>query len=223
MWQTIAGLVLTLAVMILVRPPGGGAATTTMLMRIDNEHYDGNWNYDFTDQGRWVAPEERRLHVDWGDALFFYNDASIGRIRSVLNWGSSGGTMYGLMTDGDAGDRFEPQGGHKTPPTCIGATVHIREYTGRNTAPGSDNDKQNYNPGMGFYVWATAHRDVAEGCPGQYFGHAEETENQVFGTFLGNGYPAYEDYGVLMNFEAPREEDGHHWDSDGRATYVNVK
>lgn len=175
------------------------------------------YNYDFT-TNRGASYRT----VDWGTTLLFYNNDSIEQVKNDRAVGVAyafvGGTKYGWVDEGGPHPSYyDSDRGIKTDSaSCLGDTRHFRIY--------ADGDDRLYNTRLGYWVYATTHKDFNELCS-DYYGDAEGTENDVAARFRNDRHAVYEDYASFFNYEpyhVDRLDSKHRWGSDGKATYINV-
>lgn len=213
-----------LLVVSLLPNPSWSAESTNMGPLLFPEK-DIVYNYDFTtDNGAGYQT------VDWGTTLLFYNNASIRQVKHdravVYQYFAAGGTKWGWVDDGTATARgvsqtprgyYDTDKGPKTDtPSCFGDSRHFRIY--------ADGDDRLYNTSLGYWSYATTHKDFNELC-NDHYGDAEGTENDVANRFRNDGHPVYDDYASFFNYEpyhVDRLDSEHRWGSDGKATYINV-
>ena len=122
--------------------------------------------------------------------------------------------MYGRLNDG-AGYVWDTDSGKKT--TCCpvtGSDYHFRVYA-------DSDDRLGYNATLGYWVFATTHKDVKECGSGTWFGDSEVAE-----TYMRSVKPS--SWGVsansrwMANYEAPRWQSDHYWNNNGYATEFSV-
>ncbi|GAA0952432.1 hypothetical protein GCM10009554_55420 [Kribbella koreensis] len=173
------------------------------------------WNYDFTTKvgAGWDK-------VDWNVTLLFYNNAEVDKVKNSsamrFSYPFSGGSMYAFMNDG-AGGYYDSDRGPKTDtPSCFGDTRHFRIY--------ADADDRMYTTGLGYWVFATTHKDFNELCA-DYYGDTNGTEADVANRFASKGYTVLRNYSYFYNYEPyhldPRNKK-HRWQCDGYATYIRM-
>jgi hypothetical protein len=172
-------------------------------------------NYDFTSQ--W----ESQYNVDWAVTMIFTNNASVSKVEnSLVNHGYSanGGWMYGRVTDNSVDwVRYGQEG--KKMKTCN--DYHLRVYA-------DQYDSMLHNPGLGYFVFGTTHRDYREqsGCgSGRYHGYGETAESHFAQVFRNDcNKPVYVDAVNMYNNENWRYEVrngiAHYWSNDRYATQV---
>jgi hypothetical protein len=200
-------------------PDRSAAASTTHLTTIGLGYGDSIFNYDFSSQ------TADSTHVDWAVSLLFYNNASINKVKTILGstYGACASTSIGCsaenarMNDGSGYSWDTDRGRKNTLAVCFGSSRHYRVY-----APSAADHF--YNPGFGYYVVGTTHRDNNELC-GSYYDDSEGTErtasNSVAKVLLAKGYAVAQDYAWYANPESGTQGN-HRWSNDGYATYVNV-
>ena len=120
----------------------------------------------------------RGSNVDWAVDLLFWNNAS----KDIINNGDvglgfyfpfSGGKEHFKLNDGgNKGWQWDFNHGLKSQ-VVANKDTHFRIYAKPN-APG-----RMFNLAYGFYVVGTAHHDVNEQRPGEYFGESEQAEYEV--------------------------------------------
>jgi hypothetical protein len=171
------------------------------------------YNYDFG------STEVRQNNVDWAISLYFYNGASIDRVKSILNgagYGDYSATgKYGRANDGQ-GYRWDRDTGKK------GSFCNYNRWTGHYRVY-ADDDQYMYHLDSGTYVVASTHKDQNE-CGGgdkMHYG-SEAVEDRIVERMAGMGYPGYHDYASFYNYEYFRAEGNHVWDNNGRASYIDV-
>lgn len=174
---------------------------------------DQVYNYDFDDQNA------VRNNVDWPLNLFFYNDAEIDRVKNILQpqFDNTGGIQDARLRDGTA-LTWDTDRGMKNPqPSCSGGNtdIHMRVY--------ADGDDRMYNTTDGYYVFATSHKDINEGCTGEEFGYSEAAEGGFATEYSNRGYFVAQDDIGFGNWEPPRHEtSSRYWDNDGNATAIYI-
>lgn len=223
--RAVALLVMLALLELVAGPPQSAwAAESSNLTPLLFPDKDIIYNYDFT-----TTTGAGYQTVDWGTSLLFYNNASVNKVKgdgAVARYFAFGGPQYGWVDDGTttgpSGTQtprgfYDSDRGIKTDtPSCFGDTRHFRIY--------ADGDDRLYDMGLGYWVYATTHKDFNELCA-DYYGDSEGTENDVAARFRNNGHAVFEDYASFFNYEpkhVDRLNSKHRWDSNGKATYVNI-
>lgn len=197
------------------------SATTTNLSWV----YVGStrWrNYDFTNQ------TDVQTGVDWPVDMYYYNNASVSKIKSVMqdflpcqtgNVCASYLYMHLSTNSGSTYSWSTSAGMKQSLSACTPSTdLHQRLY-----APGGTSF---YNTSWGHYVIATTHFDYQEFCHG--WSGKSETAEQVVCTDINaeytrngqNGHCWYDAGSNLNNSMANKNVSGHWWMNDGKASVV---
>lgn len=193
------------------------AATAGQMQGLSMGYGDIIYNYDFT-----TSSNASYRTVDWATSMLYYNNANVNSVKRIqqqdFNYYTHGGPEYGYQVDAYGsnaqGGGYDTDTGTKTDtPSCFGSTRHTRTY-----APSATDTM--YNPGFGYFVYATTHIDHHELCNDSY-GDSENTERNLANLFASKGITTYYDYGYFYNREY-RDEGNHHWNNDGYATYVRM-
>jgi hypothetical protein len=226
--RVLVTALLTLSALI---TPNAHAATTGNLTKLYFSS-DWFWNYDFTSQS--VSSSG----VDWDVQLLFWNNARINSVKNnpaLSDYYAYGGAKYARMNDG-AGAVWDQDDGPKTAwAGCVNDTRHFRIYA---DGPGVGGDDRLYSTGVGYWVFATTHKDFDEKCNSHY-GDGEMTERDVGKKFNQYwygccGYTVNFDYAYFYNYEGncydysdcPGRIDSsnpnHRWQTNGYATYIRI-
>lgn len=177
-------------------------------------NYDGEANY-------------QRSTRDWPIDLVFYNDADVDTVKRAFaqfgytRTGNPEHEAYNVYSRRQGPYRFDDDQGRKTECDSRGHDEHYRIY-----GPKAD---RFYSPAArwGYFVVASTHYDIGDGCPGdRRFGYSERVEG-VVANFAENGlhWLVHEDYMGFGNkepFHADTNSRSHVWESDGRATFIKV-
>jgi hypothetical protein len=182
-----------------------------------------NWAYivlpgggDAFDNYDYPSPSCCTSNVDWPVNLFFWNNATISKVKGPIsgNMPAVGSTKYAWIGSG-----YDSDGGRKQAPgNCTLATnYHFRVY-----APSSTD--RAYNTNYGYFVIGTSHNDYREGCTSgdRWFGDSENAESFVAGLFRSKGYYVSPNSMWLNNYEAYQREGAGLWNSNGYATLISI-
>jgi len=183
-----------------------------------------------------LTESANRNNVDWAVDVIFGHDANINKVKSAMNHGCglsvcshvgyTVGYGYGLfeskmhaLFDNGNGWEWDRDGGMKTFPCGFPDVFHYRIY-----APYPAD--RFYNQNWGYYVVGTTHVDHKE-CTGEgpdkWSGRSEYAEGFLdyeAQYFFGNNHVAYDQ--VNIGNGENRQEAGHWWENDGRASYISV-
>lgn len=205
------------------------AATTSHLQQL---YFDNDWFYNYDFGSKSVAGN----NVDWDVQLLFWNNAKINTVKNnyaLSAYFATGGTMYARMNDG-SGAVWDQDNGRKTNYVgCVNDTRHYRIYA-------DSDDRMGYDTGVGYFVFATTHKDFDELCNG-HFGDSEGTEHDIgkkFNSYWGGccGFTVNFDYGYFYNYEGncsvvdytdcpgrlDSGDSNHRWQTNGYATYIRM-
>lgn len=173
-------------------------------------------NYDFRSQ--W----ESQYNVDWAVTMLFWNNASVGKVTNSLwyyGYWANGGTMWARVTDNSVDWVWYGSEGKKMK---VCDDYHMRIYA-------DTHDSMLNNPGWGFFVFATTHRDRHEqgGCPGNvWHGLGEVAEEHFAQVFRNACNPVIDDAINMHNHENFRIEwvgsVPHYWENNQYATMVYI-
>jgi hypothetical protein len=215
--------ILAVAIPLALTGQARGATAANLQLLAFNE--DRFRNYDFT------AQTVSASGVDWAITMYFWNNATINKVKSVLGnrYDQTGSPQYGRMTESlnlslpDNNFVWDADSGKKTTlcpglPTQPYYAEHYRIY--------ADADDRLYNVTLGFYVFGSSHYDIYE-CGGgsKTFGYSETTEtnlvnywNSIYGGAVHNSWN-------FQNNEPYRAEAGngwHVWQNDAFASSFRV-
>jgi|FEC22Drversion2_1045045.scaffolds.fasta_scaffold03347_4 hypothetical protein len=183
--------------------------------RVDLGAGDLLYNYDFRSQ--WV----NQGNVDWAVSIIFYGGGTKPTVFDRFSWKYAyfGGTQWGISRDGAQSNNtwgWQGDGGRKSSAPCTPNATHYRLYS----HPGNNT---NYNLALGFWTFATTHRDYWDGCPGQYFGYSENAEHEIVGDANSmGGTVTFLDHANFGNPEPARWQGNHYWLNDGMASYIRI-
>lgn len=222
-----AALSLTLAVQIAQPPARAGYATNVGYLKIGNDYIV---NFDFYSQ------EYRKNNVDWQMNFMHFGKASQNAVECRMGCGSGYqmdataqfGNKQGLINNnGQSGWYWEGSDGKATSrPFCGTDRYHFRPY-----APGDYAFYDSTGAGWGYWVMASSHRDINDGCNGRS-GWSENAEDHQAAylrslkcgpakTNCGYGAHIYKDYlwmGDSIGGYDRYQGSSHYWQTDGRAT-----
>jgi hypothetical protein len=191
---------------------------------------DAFWNYDFKSVSTYQG------NVDWPVTLMFWNNASINRVKSLLNSPydqASPGEQRAALIDFGYPWIWDGDGGRKTT-LCPGAPLqprtarHYRIYA--DAPPGqtggvAGGDDRIYNLSWGFWVFGTTHFDVDE-CRGPgsspWFGLSENVEDWIVSDWSAKGYAVSPDWDYFHNYEPFELQGDHYYDNNGYASAFYV-
>lgn len=173
-------------------------------------------NYDFTSQ--WEAYN----NVDWAVTMLFYNNASVPRVSNSLwyaGYSYEGSEKHARVTDNSVDWVWYTNKGKKMK---LCNDYHMRIYA-------DTHDSMLHNPGWGFFVFATTHRDYGEHwyCSnGRFHGYGEQAEEHFAQVFRNLCNPVYEDWIGMDNHENFRVQTvngiDHYWSNNAYATIVYI-
>jgi len=176
-------------------------------------------NYDFNTR------EVRSTNVDWAVNLMFWNNATINRVKNILDneYDRTGSTQHGRLSDNvfTQGYVWDDDGGRKTT-ACPGAPFQPNEA--RHYRIYADGDDRIYNLDWGYWVFGTSHYDIDECSVTRpaWFGWSETAEGWITYRWRQNGRGAADDWATFYNYEPYRVEGNHVWDNNGYASALHV-
>lgn len=191
------------------------AANIPGILYWDNGTYI--FTYDFQNKEDWG-----RGNVDWATSLMFYGNASINRVKDILDGNGYGqistNSMHMPVKDSTNLAVWDDDAGKKgiACPLTGQETRHYRIYAD----PATD---FLWTEALGGFVVATTHWDANE-CPNvnTRFYDSEEVEGHIGNTMSGLGYTVSHDFANFFNAEPYRVQGNSTWDNDGYATYIDV-
>lgn len=156
-------------------------------------------------------------NADWAIDYIFWNNAEIDKVKNQLSgFNSDAGLMVAEQQDGAAVAWDEDRG--KKNPTGSCATgdgpsdYHMRFYA-------DPNDDRMYSPSWGYWIFASAHKDLNENCYNESFGYGESSAEPGFVYVFSLVYSnTCSDCVNLYNPKNYTEGGNHVWDNDGLAS-----
>jgi hypothetical protein len=202
------GIGALIAALIASNPAGAATASSSTNLFVSFAGGDVLANYD---HGTAANPNSRS-GVDWTTTMFFKNNATVNKVKSVLgsSYSYTGSPAYAYLNDG-SGAAWDADSGRKDLGGCNYIDDHMRIY--------ADSDDRLYNTTDGYYVIASTHRDYWESSSncGEYFGYSETTSADFRSYFVGQGYSCAANAVGIGNAEPLRYDGGgtHIWENDG--------
>jgi hypothetical protein len=224
---------------LLVPTDGGGSTRFLQRHRVNEDSF---WTFDFTTSDYDPAAHfpTARNRVDWPVNLIFLSLADVNKAKSSIPTFSPAGTGEGsemwARVDDERGtgdprpqsnffggtwdhDRGAIKGG------ICSIKYHYRVYApSPDLSPGGDD--RMYNLSWGFYVVATSHEDIFEGCSWAlhigFSGNSEGAENLIARDARAWGLSVAEDSVFLGNGEDARIQARSHFKSNGYATTIQI-
>ncbi len=166
-------------------------------------------------------------NTDWPIGAIFWNNANVNKVKDALfpyySAGAGNTEHLDLFTNfpNTSSEDQDEDRGVKTPDVGSGCSrydLHFRVY-----APYPAD--MFYYTGYGYFVVATTHYDINEGCPGAVFGYSETAE-LLLGTAATNlGYPVGPNLAPMYNaicYPNACQDGDHIWYNNGNATYISI-
>jgi hypothetical protein len=242
----VTGFLVLVGTVLGTHPHASTAARTCNLTKLTNG-YQYNMNYDFTSKSinqafsslttdGVCASGVVTTNVDWADSILFYDSAITTDVGKNLTGytctpafacdpehGHSGETYGSAYWDDAQGIKDATASA-----ACFGSSNHMRIHGIPGGASNGGSGFQ-WNENFGYWVWATTHVDHNEvnpgPCPAKWFGEEDVGAANMTAAAAKNQrvVAVFPNCCNLYNAELPRVDGDHHWENDGRATYIHVR
>ena len=173
-------------------------------------------NFDLTNRTS-PANHSNPSNADWAVDYIFWNNAEIDKVKDVLTgFNSDAGLMNAEQQDGSYVAWDEDRGKKNPHGSCGGgdgpSDYHMRFYA-------DPTDDRMYSPSWGYWIFASSHKDLNEGCYNESFGYGETSAEPGFVYVFASTYSnTCSDCINLYNPKNYTEGGNHVWDNDGLAS-----
>lgn len=216
----VAGLVSTSSA-----AAAGWAENPPQPMNIGDDRF---YNYDFGSVSAYQG------NIDWPVGLVFWNNASVSRVKSLLNspYDQTGGEQRAALVDQGYPWVWDGDAGRKTTkfPGLPGQPDNARHYRIYADAPLGQTggvaygDDRIYNLYWSYWVFGTTHWDYAEFSPTDphWFGNSENAEDWLVYEWYAKGYAYTADWNNMYNYEPYEVQGDHIYDNNGFASFMYI-